>query len=81
MKIKTAISPATSPVASPSSPTSSFEVILGRKKSGFSTKTPESHVRVDSFMTGGASEESLEHVERKTRRVSRFREELDDDVE
>lgn len=80
-KIKTAISPSTSPVASPSSPTSGFEVVRGRKETGITAARPETDARVDSLMTGGASDENIDQVERKMRRVSRFREELDCNVE
>ncbi|KAF1837984.1 hypothetical protein BDW02DRAFT_565488 [Decorospora gaudefroyi] len=87
-KIKTSLSPSSSSSSetSPTSPTSphvssSFEKVSGRKEgnANMSVKRPEAQARVDSFMTQGsnASHESVE--ERKQRRISRFREELDCD--
>lgn len=87
-KIKTSLSPSSSPETSPDgSPTSpqvsSFERISGRKEGGVSgaVKRPEVQTRVDSYMTQGsnASNESVE--EKKQRRLSRFREELDFEAE
>jgi hypothetical protein len=61
---------------------SSFQKISGRKE-GFAAdaKRPEVQGRIDSFMTQGsnASNESVE--EKKQRRQSRFREELDFEAE
>jgi hypothetical protein len=86
-KIKTSFSPSSSPDTSPvQSPTSlqlsSFEKVSGRKEtSDVTAKRPEVQGRIDSFMTQGsnASNESVE--ERKQRRQSRFREELDFETE
>jgi hypothetical protein len=82
MKIKTAISisPSSSPTSSPTgSQTSGFDVVSGRREGGFTVKRPETSTRMDSFMTDGtsnASQESVDWSQKKTRRVSRFREEL-----
>ncbi|KAF2031880.1 hypothetical protein EK21DRAFT_62300 [Setomelanomma holmii] len=79
-KIKTAISPSTSPTTSPTrSQTSGFEVVSGRREGGMIVKRPETNERMDSFMTNStsnASQESVDWSQRKTRRISRFREEL-----
>ena len=89
-KLKTSLSASSSPESSPEqSPTSpqvsSFERISGRKEgnaaSATASKRPEVQDRVDSFMTQGsnASNESVE--EKKQKRLSRFREELDFEAE
>ncbi|KAF1946667.1 hypothetical protein EJ02DRAFT_217156 [Clathrospora elynae] len=77
-KIKTSFSPSPSPETSPTSPkVSSFAVVSGRKEGGATVNKPETQNRVNSFMTQGsnASNESVE--EKKQRRISRFKEELD----
>jgi hypothetical protein len=79
-KIKTAISPSSSPATSPTSPqnqTSSFEVVGGRKEGGITLKRPETHFRMDSFMTDVSNTSKVDLTENKQRRISRFREELD----
>jgi hypothetical protein len=87
-KLKTSLSPSSSPDSSPDqSPTSlqvsSFEKGNGRKEAGVTgaVKRPEVQARVDSYMTqaSNASNESVE--EKKQRRMSRFREELDFEAE
>jgi hypothetical protein len=86
-KLKTSLSPSSpdsSPDQSPTSPqVSSFEKINGRKEGsvGGAVKRPEVQARADSYMTqaSNASNESVE--EKKQRRMSRFREELDFEAE
>jgi hypothetical protein len=82
-KIKTSLSPSSSPEQSPTSPqASSFEKLSGRKEvCDITVKRPEVQGRIDSFMSQGsnASNESVE--EKKQRRQSRFREELDFEAE
>jgi hypothetical protein len=69
-KIKTAITPSSSPVTSPTSTASGFEVLGGRRENdNYMVTRPETSVRVDSFT-------SDEWAQKKQRRVSRFREEL-----
>jgi hypothetical protein len=73
-KIKTKISPSTSPSTSPTSPqVSSFEKMSGRKDQG-AVQRPESYMRMDSFITPPSTPKE---TDRKDKRVSRFREELD----
>ncbi|EDU45822.1 hypothetical protein PtrSN002B_002481 [Pyrenophora tritici-repentis] len=85
-KLKTSLSasssPDTSPYNSPTSPhqPSSFEKVSGRKEGNTSTtanKRPEVQARVDSFMTQGSNMSNESVDEKKRRRISRFREELD----
>lgn len=85
-KLKTSLSssPDSSPEQSPTSPqVSSFAKINGRKEASVSgaVKRPEVQARADSYMTqsSNASNESVE--EKKQRRMSRFREELDFEAE
>ena len=73
-KIKTKMSPTSSPTTSPTSPqVSSFERVSGRKD--YSVQRPESQTRMDSFIDDDVYEAPKE-IEKKDRRVSRFREEL-----
>jgi hypothetical protein len=66
----TAITPSSSPVTSPTSSASGFEVLGGRRESdNYMVTRPETSVRVDSFTND-------EWAQKKQRRVSRFREEL-----
>ncbi|RMZ70554.1 hypothetical protein GMOD_00000661 [Pyrenophora seminiperda CCB06] len=85
-KIKTSFSTSSSPETSPyNSPTfshqpSSFERISGRKDGNAvvaGNKRPEPQARVDSFMTQGSNMSNDSVEEKKQKRISRFREELD----
>jgi hypothetical protein len=72
-KIKTAISPSSSPT-SPRETSSGFEVLAGRKETDhYAVKRPETNARMDSFII---EESAQEWTHKKQRRVSRFREEL-----
>ena len=73
-KIKTKMSPSSSPTSSPTSPqVSSFERVSGRKD--YSVQRPMSQTRIDSFIDEDVYEAPKE-IEKKDKRVSRFREEL-----
>ncbi|KAL5121094.1 hypothetical protein ACEQ8H_000945 [Pleosporales sp. CAS-2024a] len=76
-KIKTAISPSSSPTSPPPSG-GGFEVLRGRRE-GSAAKRPESSLRVDSFMadeTAATAAAAAAAAHMKQKRVSRFREEL-----
>ncbi|EFQ87104.1 hypothetical protein CFE70_005507 [Pyrenophora teres f. teres 0-1] len=85
-KLKTSLSASSSPDTSPynlptsSHQPSSFERVSGRKEENASTtanKRPEVQARVDSFMTQGSNMSNESVDEKKRKRISRFREELD----
>ncbi|KAF2130065.1 hypothetical protein P153DRAFT_385302 [Dothidotthia symphoricarpi CBS 119687] len=75
-KIMTVISPSSSPTTSPTSSVSSFEVVSGRKAGGMNASRPDVYMRNDSFMHEEMVK-AVEKTEKKNRRISRFREELD----
>ena len=76
-----AFSPSQSAATSPTSPAiSSFSVISGRKEGGpLVTRLDQHHSRSYSLMTcaTNSSKETVEDADKKPRRMSRFREELD----